>query len=373
MFNTLANVIVAIAKTVKYIINIILITATFIVVIWVLNLAHLGVRDMFFSTKETRYETQLVHKAHQLLGIMLPKESYLVFASVTFRDKQEKIQQIVKNPKEMDTSVNTDITIEHVSEPKQSKVETEQNDLIQLPGMQHLITTRNPILIQQSMSHQETMSESKSTKQIQKTVYFDEKNIEVSYTDNSITSIKVTVLIDPVVFKDNQLTSDSIQTTLLDVLPLNLSRGDSIVVNTQAISQKPSFFDHIISFSKQVYITAVKYVINPIMIILIKLASYWKWIATIIAIIAAVPIVRFLYRQLVSFICYIRQLQLEKRLKQEEKEKQQEAENAKHVINHLDENGQLKSYPAGVLNAVKVKKKESVEVLKYWMGFDNNG
>ena len=109
------------------------------------------------------------------------------------------------------------------------------------------------------------------------------------------------------------------------------------------------------------------------MIGLIKLASYWKWIATIIAIIVAVPIVRFLYRQLVSFIRYSRQIQLEKRLKQEAKEKQQEAENAKHVINHLDENGQLKSYPAGVLNAVKVKKKESVEVLKYWMGFDNNG
>ena len=101
-------------------VNITIVIAVFILLIWILNLSHDGFRYVF-STKETRYETQLINKS-KFPHIILPNDKYLIFASVKFRDKLEKIQQSVKDPKELDEITSASMTKETIYHQKYSKL-----------------------------------------------------------------------------------------------------------------------------------------------------------------------------------------------------------------------------------------------------------
>ena len=370
MLNIVSNIILAVAKSIKYIVNVTIIVAVFILVIWILNLAHNGIREMVFSTKETNYETQLIQKATNLLDIILPSEKYLVFASVKFRDKVEKIQQHVKDPKELDEIASTTMSREMISAPKIKKMVMEEEEAVRLPGMEALVTTTNRFSIADDYGKEEKTTESQSTQETSKSYYFDEKKIEVSYDNTSISLIKITVLVDPSVINENDLTVASLQATLLDVLPIDNERGDVLTVKTQTIELKPTFFEDVYEISQVVYGYVVDYLVNPIVFALNQLAKYWKLILTVVGIIAAIPVLKYLFEHLLKLIAYINTVRKEAKLKKEAAEKEAEAQNVVPV--NVDSKGVPESYPSGVVNAFKTKKKESIEVLNYWMGLDNN-
>ncbi|MAH81355.1 MAG: hypothetical protein CMP39_06775 [Rickettsiales bacterium] len=370
MLNIVSNIILAVARSIKYVVNVTIVVAVFILVIWILNLAHNGIREMFFSTKETNYETQLVQKATHLLDIILPSDKYLVFASVKFRDKVEKIQQHVKDPKELDEIKSSSMSREMIAAPKIKKMVMEAEESIQLPGMEALVTTANRFSIQDDYGKEEKTTESQTHQETAKSFYFDEKKIEVSYDNTSISNIKVTVLVDPAVITENELSVEGLQATLLDVLPLDLERGDLLSVKTQAIELKPTFFENVYQISQIVYEYVVEYLVNPVVFALNQLAKYWQLIATIIGIMVAIPVVKYLFENLIKLIKYVNTVRKENQAKRDAAQKAEEAQNAIPV--NVDSKGVPESYPSGVIDAVKTKKKESVEVLKYWMGLDNN-
>ena len=355
---------ITIAKIIKYFIRLVFIIAIFVIVVWSLNLAHDGIRDMFFSTSETNYETQLTEKARSLLDIMLQGDDYLIVTTVKFREKIEKIQQRVHDPKELEEVKTSSITKEKTKAPHRNTVLLEEGETIDLPGMKELITTTNRYALDEKYGVEHKESELEQVDQSSKTYYFDEKKIEVSYDRESLELIKIVVLIDPETLTKSGLSLTDVRSSLLDVLPLDIDRGDRLSIRSQVIELNPTFFDVIVSGIKATYVFIIEKIINPIVWLIQLCIDHWKLIATIAAIIVGIPIAIFLIKLIIKWIKYLLQKRAERLAEQAKMEKEQEFK--------LDRTGKPESYPESVLTVLKTKKQESAEVLKYWMGLDKN-
>ena len=359
----LSKLIDTIGNVFKSIIKVVITFAIFLLIIWVFNHANDTMREMFFSTKEKSYETQITTKAKQLLDVLFKSDQYLIFTSVKFRDKTEKIQQSVKSPKEIDHTDVKSTVLESKKEPKKQSLKVEKGETIDLPGMEDLFSSTNRYVMQEEKVVEEMFSESEKVEQTSKQIYFNEKTIEVSYNKSSIDYIRVTIYIDPLLLTKVNLNELEVRSYLIDVLPLDFSRGDEIVVRAFEVNLEETFLQKIETLLVERVFTPIY---NFIQAVSSWFNKYWETLVMIVSGVIGALAIYFLGRFISRVLA--RRKQRKDELKQKEKEEEQNARLADEPVT-LPEVPD--DYVKGVLVAVKNNEKEASEVLNYWMGMYN--
>ena len=131
------------------------------------------------------------------------------------------------------------------------------------------------------------------------------KKLKWSYDRESLELIKIVVLIDPETLTKSGLSLTDVRSSLLDVLPLDIDRGDRLSIRSQVIELNPTFFDVIVSGIKATYVFIIEKIINPIVWLIQLCIDHWKLIATIAAIIVGILIAIFLIKLIIKWIKYL--------------------------------------------------------------------